>query len=62
MCGIAGYVGDAPAPSDSEIKFAHTLNLKTLPSNAIVREYTAEMAASGERFTTVRECYAMGVR
>ena len=58
MANLEGFtktwpVGDAPAPSDSEIKFAHTLNLKTLPSNAIVREYTAEMAASDKLLASI---------
>jgi hypothetical protein len=51
MANLEGFtktwpVGDAPTPNDSEIKYAHTLNLKALPANATVRYYTAEMAAS----------------
>ncbi len=45
-------VGDV-LPNDSEVKYAHTVSLKTLPANAIVRQYTAEMAASDKLLASI---------
>jgi hypothetical protein len=58
MANLEGFtktwpVGDAPTPNDSEIKYAHTLNLKALPANATVRYYTAEMAASDRLLASI---------
>jgi hypothetical protein len=58
MANLEGFtktwlVGDAPTPNDSEIKYAHTLNLKALPANATVRDYTAEMATSDKLLASI---------
>lgn len=51
MANLEGFtktwpVGDASILSDSDIKYAHTVALKILPANAVIRQYTAEMAES----------------
>ncbi len=56
MANLQGFtktwsVGEAK--KDAEIKYAHTLNLKALPTNAIIREYTAEMAASDKLLASI---------
>ena len=39
-------VGEPPETVAPEIRYSHAITMKTLPANAVVRQYTAEMAAS----------------
>ncbi len=39
---------DPPSTETAKIKYSHVIALKLLPANALIREYTAEMAASDE--------------
>lgn len=39
-------VGEPPKTAAPEIRYSHSISMKTFPVNAVVRQYTADMAAS----------------
>jgi hypothetical protein len=58
MANLEGFtrtwpMGDAPQPSDPDVKYSHALGLKALPANAVVRQYTSEMAASDKLLASI---------
>jgi hypothetical protein len=46
-------VGDPPPARDTAVKYSHVTALKALPTNAIVRQYTAQMAAADKLLASI---------